>query len=992
MQNEDGTVVGERVMSLNPMAEVAAWITYPRGGSTIREDLDKPKIVFGRASSCDVVLSLKGVSRVHFQTEYDGQSWNISDLNSTNGTFVNQKIITSRPLKDGDRITLGPPGLVPVVLVFHQPQPRSEDDHEPVADSIWNEDYESDPNSSFIPQMPDEPANSRGNSDSQAKAATPANEMGGVVLEGDENESAPNIYAAIRYEGWNRPAQASTTKRMPPTDSSVQLPPILGAMHGDSEESLGSSIQKTGDAALVIGLISQMGNAMLKADSLDQMLRTILNLAFEHLPAERGSVWVVEPGQGISPRIVRNDVDQPNQPMSISRTIVNEAIRHKQAILVSDTVEDSRFNQVRSIDEQSIRSAICAPLYFDGQIQGFIYVDSVHQWIAFTERHLEFLTTLAVFAAVGTEKWRMQEEANREKERRERALLRVEALLDVATALSSELDTKRLLEKIMVRARKLLGADRCSVFLARHEEGVLLSTVAEGMKTIRIRMDQGLAGYVARSGEVLNIEDAYDDPRFNQAVDQKSGYRTKSVLCMPLRDKDGKTIGVTQIINKHGGPFTKQDEELLSAFSAQAAVALQNSILFQETLEVRNYLEGILQSINQLVLTLNAEGKLVRANRPVEPLLGLTEKTMTETCYQEWFPGSNRTLIENIERVYHDPKAIFVADDDLRAGDRTISFNYNIVPMRDFEGKQDGVVVVMEDITHQKRVMTTLGRYMSPVLAQKILDEGGDRLGGIRQNVAVLFSDIRGYTAMTESMDAQHVVELLNTYFSLMVDAVFAENGLLDKYIGDALMAVFGVPFPQEDDSIRACRAALLMRSALAEFNEIQERLGRKPVGIGIGINSGEVISGNIGSERRLEYTCIGDGVNLASRIEGVSKRYGVTIVMTEHTQREIGEEFLTRELDLVRVMGKQQPIRVFELIASAKEEVDRNLLQSLPHYNAGLEAYRKGQWSIACEHFQEAHALGKDNPSWILLDRARRLMQTPPAESWDGVWDMLEK
>ncbi|MCA9072701.1 MAG: GAF domain-containing protein, partial [Planctomycetaceae bacterium] len=495
-----------------------------------------------------------------------------------------------------------------------------------------------------------------------------------------------------------------------------------------------------------------------------------------------------------------------------------------------------------------------------------------------------------------------------------------------------------------------------------------------------------------RSGEVLNIEDAYDDPRFNKEVDQRTGYRTKSVLCMPLRNKDGKTIGVTQIINKHGGPFNKEDEELLSAFSAQAAIALENSMLFEETLEVRNYLECILQSINQLVLTLDTGGKLVRSNRPVGPLLGIDETRMTQSCYKQWFGESNSTLIENIERVYHDPKAIYVADDDLQAGDRIISFNYNIVPLLDFEGKQDGVVVVMEDITDQKRVMTTLGRYMSPIVAQKVLDEGGDRLGGIRQEVAVLFSDIRGYTAITESMDAQHVVELLNSYFSLMVDAVFAENGLLDKYIGDALMAVFGVPFPQEDDSIRACRAALKMRTALIEFNEIQKQQGRLPVGIGIGINSGEVISGNIGSERRLEYTCIGDGVNLASRIEGVSKHYGVTIVMSEYTQRKIGDQFVTRELDTIRVLGKQHPIRIFELIGTTDDEIAPVFLQSLSHYHAGLEAYRNAQWSTACEHFQHAHQLGHDNPSAILLQRSRAMMQTPPPEHWDGIWDMTGK
>ncbi|MBW3540647.1 MAG: GAF domain-containing protein [Planctomycetes bacterium] len=921
-----------------------AWISYTREGRPVRVPLDKPKTVFGRAGNCDVSLTLKGVSRAHFMIVREDDGWAVNDLSSTNGTYVNEQLTSRKRLEDGDEITLGPPGLVPVPLTFRQSAPE--------------------------PQ----PAGRRAVLDDS---------------ESDADRSSPQINAAISVEDFS----LSVGEPRPGKEPSSILAKLRPGMDAPSDDdSIGTRSVKA--VAWLIKLFNEMGNALLRSDNLDEMLQKVLDLSFEHLPAQRGSVWLRDESGGTARTRATRNRGRDDQPMQVSRSIVNEAVRKKQALLVSDTVADVRFSAATSIEQFDIRSAICAPLYHDGKMLGFVYVDTIGEYAGFDQQHLEILTALAVFAAVGVEKWRVQQAADRDRQMRERSRLRIQVLLDVAKSLASELDTTSLVEQIMLRAREILHAERCSLFLLDRERGELYSKVVEGTDDIRFDMRQGIAGYVASSGEALVIDDAYDDPRFNPEIDQKTGFRTRSILCTPLRNKEGDVIGVTQLVNKRGGGFTAEDQEIMGAFSAQAAVALENSMLFQQTLEMRNYLESILQSIDQLVFTLNEHGRLVTCNGDTASLFGREEPWLRDRPYPEWFDGANPEFVENIDRVYAEPKRVYVPDALLQTqGKRTVSVNYHIVPLLDFEHEQKGVVAVVEDITRQKRMITSLNRHLGSEVAQKVLQEEEARLGGVRQNVAILFSDIRGYTALTEAMDAAEVVELLNEYFTLMVDAVFAEQGTLDKYIGDAIMAVFGAPISFPDNSARACRTALHMQDLLAEFNRRRQHQGLAPMGVGIGISSGNVISGYIGSEKRLDYTCIGDGVNVASRLEGLSKSYGVTVVISEYTRDEIGDEFLTRELDLVRVIGKQQPIRIYELLGTKQGDVDPAVLTMLRHFQSGLRAYRAGRWDEALERFVIARdAVGDDEPSQLFAARCRYLRDHPPENGWDGVWAMTHK
>lgn len=756
--------------------------------------------------------------------------------------------------------------------------------------------------------------------------------------------------------------------------------------------------QRTTEGTGFAALCSQLGDALLVGDDLETMMKVLLDRAFELTAAQRGSICLYdEKSHELTPVISRRG--PAAVPINISRTITEQVLQQKTALLVMDAGSDNQLGAAESIAAMNIQSVICAPLYHSGLVKGLIYLDMVASESGFLkdnqfeEEDLELLISIAVFAAVCVEKAQLLERINQETKQRLQVANRIRVMLDVAKSLASELDTDVLINKIMHSARELLQAERCTLFLLDREKEELWSKVADGDFEIRIPMTQGIAGEAATLGKSLNIPDAYQHPSFSPEADKKTGFLTKNILCMPVRNNDGTIIGVTQMINKIGGPFTSVDEELLEAFSAQTAVALENALLFQQTLEMRIYLESVLKSITNLVITLDEEGRMVTANHPVEPFLGVNEKILIKKAYSEWYKGTNDDFIADIRRVL-DPQSqpIYVADYELEHKDKTISLNYNIVPLLDFENAQKGAVLVLENISQQKRVMGTLTRHLGSGVAQQLLEGEENRLGGVRQEVTILFSDIRGYTTMGESLDANLIVTMLNEYFSLMVDEIFAENGVLDKYIGDALMAVFGVPFPSETDAVHACRCALRMMKALDVFNDRLQSQNRPPISIGIGINSGEAISGNIGSEKRLEYTCIGDTVNLASRLEGASKTYGVPIILQESTKLAIGDGFFVRELDLIQVKGKQQPARIYELLGSKEHPMSPELADALPHFESGLMAYRNQDFTTASQHFKKSLAITNDSPSQLFLDRCKLLKNQCPKPDWDGVWEMTTK
>ncbi|MEW6261584.1 MAG: adenylate/guanylate cyclase domain-containing protein [Thermodesulfobacteriota bacterium] len=302
----------------------------------------------------------------------------------------------------------------------------------------------------------------------------------------------------------------------------------------------------------------------------------------------------------------------------------------------------------------------------------------------------------------------------------------------------------------------------------------------------------------------------------------------------------------------------------------------------------------------------------------------------------------------------------------------------------------------MTEEREKRKIKGAFSYYVNPsVVSEMLKNPDMLKLGGDKRVMTVLFSDIRGFTTISETMDdPEALVHLLNKYLTAMTNVVFKYDGLLDKYIGDAIMAVWGAPLAQPDHALRACRTCLEMMAVLAELRRQWRQQDPKIpfIDIGIGLNTGPMVVGNMGSETRFDYTVMGDAVNLGSRLEGANKQYGTNIIIGEVTFEQIKNEFYCRELDSVAVKGKQQPVRIFELLGEpgAVRPEEMKLARA---FTRGLVAYKSRRWDEALQIFSAIrHHFPDDKPTLLYLDRVTDLMKNPPPPDWNGVYVMKEK
>ncbi|MDP1928443.1 MAG: adenylate/guanylate cyclase domain-containing protein [Thiobacillus sp.] len=348
-----------------------------------------------------------------------------------------------------------------------------------------------------------------------------------------------------------------------------------------------------------------------------------------------------------------------------------------------------------------------------------------------------------------------------------------------------------------------------------------------------------------------------------------------------------------------------------------------------------------------------------------------------------------RSLVDPVKRLVGGTRAVEAGDLDVEILVRThdelatlaTSFNHMVVGLREKE-----------------RIRDTFGQYVDPRIVKSLLENRIPAERGERQVMTVFFSDLQDFTRLCEGLTPDAAVRFLNRYFSLMSEVIRTRQGIVDKYIGDSVMAFWGPPFTDAaDHATLCCLAALEQMARMEAFRAWLPEMfgvahGLPVVNVRMGIASGDVTVGNIGSETSRGYTVIGDTVNLASRLEQANKFYGTRILVSEATRELAGDTLAFREIDSLRVAGKQETVRVFELLGIAAElsESDRQRVQA---YEAGLARYRAQDWDAAEVAFHECLAVEpKDQPSQVMLERIAAFRQTPPEAGWDGVWVALSK
>lgn len=449
--------------------------------------------------------------------------------------------------------------------------------------------------------------------------------------------------------------------------------------------------------------------------------------------------------------------------------------------------------------------------------------------------------------------------------------VKLNRLLEAATSIMSEMDLTSLLTLLIEKTSQVLDAERATLFLIDSERGEIYSRVFKGdeVEEIRFGMDQGIAGFVARTGQTLNIADAYKDERFNSEVDKRTGYQTHNLLTLPIRNGEGTIIGVTQVLNKIGkDQFDDEDIELLRALSSLIAISLENALNFSR--------------------------------------VHSTLKAFELFVPKKYLDRVSRDGIDNIQLGYSE-----------------------------------------------------------------------------RATATVLFLDIRDFTSLAEDMKPEQISRFLNSYFAEMNTIVSRHGGVIDKFIGDGFMAMF-----DSEDADQAVKAALEIKLHLRAFNRQRAAAELPEIRVGMGVSSGEVTIGTIGSLDRMDTTAIGDAVVVAKRIETMTKLYQLPLLISHETMYKLrdADQFHIREIDSITVKGKTRPEVIYEVFNNDPDDRFAKKRDSYAYLLEGISYYKLKEWDQAINRLTRAvDTFPEDTVAAIYLERCLFLKRHPPGDSWNG-------
>ena len=488
--------------------------------------------------------------------------------------------------------------------------------------------------------------------------------------------------------------------------------------------------------------------------------------------------------------------------------------------------------------------------------------------------------------------------------------LELETLLDLTNTINSLDDLNELFFNVLTLSSSILNSAKGVVLLKNDVSNIFDPVSVFNIDEIKIKKQI----FNTRSGFLSDLNK--DKKSFIISQNNKFNhdlFDSSFCLVSPII-YDKKLVGAIMLFDKETREglcdFEKNDIKILDAISMQTSIAYQNVKLLESLKKSNKLNENIMSSITTGIIEVNLFGEIEFVNKEALRLLNREEEEVIGNHYMIIFE-KNDQLLELIQKVESEQERVFENEFELKSIKRKISVNLSCSPVFDEKTSFSGVVIAIDDLSKINKVKSTFKKYVSKNIVDKLLEnEDSLNLGGTESEITILFSDIRGFTSMSEKLSPTEIVKLLNKYFKSMIDVVFKYNGTLDKIVGDELMVLYGVPLKGEDDTDNAVKTAIKMFQALDKFNEKIVKEGYKPFKIGIGINKGKAVSGNIGSEQQMNYTVIGDTINLGARLCSHAK--SGEILISSSVKGIISNDYPFKKIPSIEVKGKSKPIDVW--------------------------------------------------------------------------------
>ncbi len=498
------------------------------------------------------------------------------------------------------------------------------------------------------------------------------------------------------------------------------------------------------------------------------------------------------------------------------------------------------------------------------------------------------------------------------------------ALTTTTQAVNSSLELDEVLRLVMDTIIRLTEAERGFLML-RNVNGEMQIRTARNWEQVSINANEfaiskTVIQRVIDSCEAILTTNAQEDPRFG-GQESIVAYNLRSILCVPLKAKS-ELIGVIYADNRiRSGIFTEAKRDLLLVFANQAAIAIENARLFEsvrrtlnEVTELKNLMDNVFSSIASGVITADVQDQITLCNRAAETILGQEIQTIIGHRLEDVLPSVADDIRPHLSAIRQNDKPVIGLEISHTMPVRgAVDWRLNLSPLKDANQDTQGITIVLDDMTEHKHLEAQrrlLERMVSPAVLDQI-NPDSLQIGGKRTEITILFADIRGFTSYSEKQTPEDLVSVLNRYLAAGAEAVLREEGTVDKFLGDAVMAWFNAPLPQPDHTLRAVRAALDLKSAVEKLH--RELPPEAHLSFGVGIHYGEAVLGWIGTERRLEFTAIGDSVNTAKRIQENSMKS--QILISKEAYERVKDSVAAVAYGPMKVKGKTEVIDVYEVM-----------------------------------------------------------------------------